>query len=81
MSGAAIEKFSALSTLEMRVSDLQILADFSQIVSAETDLDLLYEVLHNQSVKIFGPDLEFAVALYDRAEICWNSHIFLSRAI
>jgi transcriptional regulator with GAF, ATPase, and Fis domain len=66
--GASLEKVNVLNTLQMRLAELQILASFSQAITAETDLNNLYRVLHEQIMQTFGPDLEFAVALYHAAE-------------
>jgi GAF domain-containing protein len=56
---------SVLETLQSRLAELQILANFSQSISAETDINHLYRVLHEQVIQTFGPDLQFAVAIYD----------------
>jgi PAS domain S-box-containing protein len=52
----------------MRLAELQILASFSQVITAETDLNNLYRVLHEQIIQTFGADLEFAIALYNEAD-------------
>lgn len=62
---AAMEKFSALSSVQARLDELQILASFSQAISAEVDLSRLYHVLHEQIKTTFGEDLEFSVATYN----------------
>ncbi len=63
--GASIEKHRVLDTLQHRLSELQILANFSQAISVETDLNQLYPVLHEQVMQTLGPDLEFGVAIYN----------------
>lgn len=63
--GASLEKFRVLGTLQTRLSELQILTSFSQAISVETDLHNLYRVLHEQITQTFGPDLEFAVSIYN----------------
>ena len=63
--GAALDKFRVLGTLQSRLSELQVLSSFSQAISAETDLNHLYKVLHEQINQTFGSDLEFAVAIYN----------------
>lgn len=66
--GAVIEKMRVLHTLQTRLAELQILASFSQAISAETDLTNLYRVLHQQIADTFGSDLEFAVAIYNEQD-------------
>ena len=63
--GATLEKFRVLNTLQQRLSELQILASFAQAVTAENILPSLYRVLHEQVIQTLGPDLEFAIALFD----------------
>lgn len=63
--GASLEKFRVLNTLQQRLSELQILASFAQAVTAENILTSLYRVLHEQVIQTLGPDLEFAIALFD----------------
>jgi PAS domain S-box-containing protein len=64
--GASLEKYRVLNTLQKRLAELQILSNFSQAISAEIDLNHLYRVLHEQVIQTLGPDLEFAVAIYNR---------------
>ncbi len=66
--GASMEKYRVLNTLQKRLSELQILASFSQAISAETDLTSLYRVLHEQMIQTLGPGLSFAVAIYNQQE-------------
>lgn len=66
--GAALEKFSALSTLQARLSELQILSIFSRAISAETDIHDLYRVLYEQIRQTVGEGLEFAVAIYNASQ-------------
>jgi PAS domain S-box-containing protein len=66
--GAILEKYHVMTKLERRVSELQVLTSFSQTISVETDLNRLFQVLHEQAIQMFGSELEFAVALYDQRE-------------
>ncbi len=66
--GASVEKHKVLDTLQHRLSELQILANFSQAISVETDLNQLYPVLHEQVMQTLGPDLEFGVAIYNQRQ-------------
>jgi PAS domain S-box-containing protein len=61
-----LDRFSVLHTLQERLAELQILANFSQATSAETQLDRLYHVLHQQVMQTLGDDLSFAVLLYNQ---------------
>lgn len=64
--GAALEKFTVLSTLQHRLSELQILANFSQAISAEIALQQLFRVLHEQVMQTLGDDINFAVAIFNK---------------
>lgn len=66
--GASLEKYRVLNTLQHRLSELQILSNFSQAISVETDLNNLYPVLHEQVMQTLGPDLEFGVAIYNESQ-------------
>ncbi|HVP21384.1 MAG TPA: GAF domain-containing protein, partial [Anaerolineaceae bacterium] len=60
-----LERFRVTNDLQQRVNELQKLTNLSQIISAETDLTSLYQVLHEQVMKMIGSDISFAIALYD----------------
>lgn len=62
---ATLEKHYIVGSLRQRLVELQILARFSQAVSAEIDLTNLYRVLHEQVIQTFGPELGFGIALYN----------------
>lgn len=66
--GASLEKYRVLNTLQHRLSELQILSNFSQAISVETNLDALYPVVHEQVMQTMGPDLEFGVAIYNERQ-------------
>lgn len=66
--GASLEKFRVLGTLQQRLSELQILASFSDAISVETDLSQLYRVLLEQVMQTMGNDINFAVALYNQSK-------------
>ncbi len=62
---ATLDRFTVLNTLQDRLSELQLLANFSQATSAETNLERLYHVLHQQIMQTLGDDLSFAITLYN----------------
>ena len=64
--GANLEKQRLVGALQMRLSELQVLTNVNQAISAETDLNHLYQKLHHQIIETFGENLEFAVAIYDQ---------------
>lgn len=69
IAAATLEKISAVHRMENRLSELQALAAVSEVVSGETDLNALYETIHNQILAYFHrpslPDVSFFLALYD----------------
>lgn len=64
--GASLEKFTVVSTLQYRLAELQILANFSQAISAEIALQQLFRVLHEQVMQTLGNDINFAVAIFNQ---------------
>ncbi len=63
MAATALEKVNALQTITQRLTELQILNTISQSISTETSLAQLYEIIHQQIVKVIG-DVNFLIALY-----------------
>ena len=61
----SLDRFNVMGTLQDRLSELQLLANFSQATSAETNLERLYHVLHQQIMQTLGDDLSFAITLYN----------------
>jgi PAS domain S-box-containing protein len=62
--GANLDKFNLLRTLQERLSELQVLATFSRVASAETSLNQLYHTLHELVTDTMGEGLGFILALY-----------------
>ncbi len=63
--GTTLERFQVLEDIQQRVIELQTLKNMSEVISVETDLSSLFQVLHHQIDQIVGSDISFAVALYD----------------
>lgn len=66
--GTALEKYHLYKKLQTYISELQIISNFSQTVSAETNLNQLFRLLHQQVNRLFGSGLEFAVAIYNSSD-------------
>ncbi|GAP06289.1 MAG TPA: PAS domain S-box protein [Anaerolinea thermolimosa] len=60
---ATLDKFNVLQTLQHRLAELQVLANFSRATSAETNLQQLYRTLHQLVTETLGEDLGFILAL------------------
>ena len=60
-----LERFHVLEDLQHRVNELQTYTKLNEVISAETELTNLYQVLHQEVTQMIGGDLSFAVALYD----------------
>lgn len=58
------EKEQALQTIEKRLAELHILNTISQAAAAETDLNELYRVIHQEVKQVFG-EVNFLIATYD----------------
>lgn len=62
---ATLDKFNLLRTLQQRLAELQVLANFSQATSAETHLQQLYRTLHQLVTDTLGDDIGFVLALHN----------------
>jgi PAS domain S-box-containing protein len=60
-----LDRFKVVDDLQRRVSELQTLTSISEVISGETDLTNIFQVLHQQVSQLLGSDLSFAVALFD----------------
>jgi transcriptional regulator with GAF, ATPase, and Fis domain len=65
--GTALEKVIALQSMEKRLGELQTINEVSQTISVQTDLDVLYKVIHRATTQIMG-EVSFLIALYDAEE-------------
>lgn len=61
-----LEKIRNQSGVERQLAEFQSLWRFSQTISIETRLELLYKAIHEQVETVMGELSSFAVALYDR---------------
>jgi GAF domain-containing protein len=64
MAVSILSKFNTQQRLEKRVAALQSLNTVSQAVSVETDLNILYQLIHREVSSIVGK-VNFAIATYD----------------
>jgi transcriptional regulator with GAF, ATPase, and Fis domain len=64
MVSTALQKVLALESMQKRLRELQTLDTVSQAVSAATDLNRLFHILHQQLDQVMGA-VEFYVALFD----------------
>ncbi len=64
LTTTALEKVHASQRLEKRLAALQTLNAISQAVSIETDLNVLYQVIHREVDNVMG-SVNFAIATYD----------------
>ena len=64
MISTALQKVQALDSMQKRLRELQTLDAVSQAVSAATDLNRLFHILHQQLDQVMGT-VEFYVALFD----------------
>ncbi|NPV75940.1 MAG: GAF domain-containing protein [Anaerolineae bacterium] len=65
MTSTTLERFEIQKTLKNRISELQLLSSISQAISGVTDMNRLYEILHQQITQRIGEDVSFLMALYD----------------
>ena len=64
MVSTALQKVLALESMQKRLRELQTLDAVSQAISAATDLNRLFHILHQQLDQVMGA-VEFYVALFD----------------
>lgn len=63
-TSTVLEKVHTTRRLNRRVAALQSLAKISQAISVVTDLNELYEAIHEQIIQVMG-EVDLAIALYD----------------
>ena len=63
----SLEKTHALNSISERVTELQTLKTVSQSISSETNLDTLYNVIHQQIIQVMG-NVNFSIALYNPSD-------------
>jgi len=64
LTTAAIDKIAAQRGMEKRLQELVTISEVGQTVASQTDLQSLFEVIHNGIRRTFG-NINFVVALYD----------------
>jgi GAF domain-containing protein/HAMP domain-containing protein len=62
----AIEKLQALQVISSYSAELETLNTISQSISTETNLEKLYQVIHQQIIKLMG-EVNFLIALYEES--------------
>jgi PAS domain S-box-containing protein len=62
------QRFQIMRNLEERVTTLLTLNRIGEAISAETDLMVLYQTLHDQVLQTIGPDISFLIALYKQRD-------------
>ncbi len=63
--GSSLNRFRLIQMLRQRLSELEMLASMSDTISTETDPITLFRSLHKLFSDSLGPDLTFAITLYD----------------
>lgn len=63
----ALEKVSALGLTQQRLTELETISTVGQSIATETDLQALYEIIHNQIIQAIG-NIYFLIALYETSE-------------
>jgi GAF domain-containing protein len=63
-TSTVLEKVQTTRRLNRRVAALQSLAKISQAISVVTDLNELFEAIHEQIIQVMG-EVDLAIALYD----------------
>lgn len=60
-----IERLRVQEDTHKRLAEVQTLWNISQVISVESDLQALYQVVHQQAEKVMGKLSSFAILLYD----------------
>ncbi|MDH5506331.1 MAG: GAF domain-containing protein, partial [Anaerolineae bacterium] len=64
LTATALEKVFALQESRSRIADLQILNELSNVITTESDINILYPSIYSHINKILG-EVDFYIALYD----------------
>jgi len=65
LAATALEKVSAVTSIERRIGALQALNIISQLVSARTNINDLFRRIHSEITRLMG-SIDFVIALYEQ---------------
>jgi GAF domain-containing protein len=66
ISTTSLEKIDAIEEISSQLNELQTLSTVSQSISSVTNLEKLYDVIHQQIIHVMGP-VNFFIALYEES--------------
>jgi GAF domain-containing protein len=66
LTSTALTKLAAQRIMQKRMDALQTLNTISQVVSIETDIEGLYQVIHQEVNRLMG-EVDFLIAIYDQS--------------
>jgi len=61
----ALDNVKAARATKQRLRELESISETSQLISSSNNLEQLYELLHKQISATIGPDVNFAIAIYE----------------
>lgn len=64
ISGETLQQIHLVANLQSRLVELEALASITQSISAETDLQKLFQNLHENIKPLIGEDVSFAVSIF-----------------
>ncbi len=60
-----LDHVKAARATKQRLRELESISETSQLISSSNNLEQLYELLHKQISATIGPDVNFAIAIYE----------------
>ncbi len=61
----ALDNVKAARATKQRLRELESISETSQLISSSNKLEQIYELLHKQISATIGPDVNFAIAIYE----------------
>ncbi len=77
----ALENVKAARATKQRLREMESISETSQVISSSSNLEQLYELLHKQIISTMGPEVSFAIAIYEPLNETIEIPYFFSQGI
>lgn len=78
---AALDNVKAARATKQRLREMESISETSQVISSSSNLEQLYELLHKQIISTMGPEVSFAIAIYEPLNETIEIPYFFSQGI
>lgn len=77
----ALDNVKAARATKQRLREMESISETSQVISSSNNLEQLYELLHKQIISTMGPEVSFAIAIYEPLNETIEIPYFFSQGI